>query len=610
MMKMVFPMEKFLREKKGALLLFGLVCFALTFMVEPAFAGGSAKKSMDWFKMGMMLFGGLAIFLFGMDMMTEALRKVAGDKMRDILARMTTNPVAGVFTGAVTTAVVQSSSVTTVIVVGFVTAGLMNLSQAVGVIFGANIGTTITAQIVAFKVTKYAMIMITVGFLMWISSKEDRTKQWGYMLMGLGLVFHGMGEMSSAMKPLRTFAPFLELMQSMSNPVMGILVAAGFTGLVQSSSATTSIVIVMAGQGLVPLEAGIALAFGANIGTCVTAMLACIGKSREAVRAAVAHLGFNIIGVLLWIPFIGYLVEWVVWLSPAADPSLTGLDLVAAEVPRQIANAHTVFNVANTLIFLPFITLYTRLVQNLVKDLPASEGAAAEAAFRPRFLDEGMLNTQALALSMVRREASRMGRVVEKMLNGVPEGVFAGKVDHMTTIRDMDNQVDILYGEISKYLARIGSQNLSEKDAQESMMAMTTTTELENIGDIIEIHMFHISKMVSTAGAPFDKTVLAQLEMFQQRVVKAYQSALAAYEHDRPDAAKVVMQMEDEIVDAIDKLLVERHSQLLSSKDAAQHQAFTLESDILENYKRIYLHTKRIARLVLRQEGSAALVAV
>ena len=609
-MKMSLPLEKFFHEKKGALLIAGLVCFALLSIVDPAFAGGDKNKEMDWFKMAMGLFGGLAIFLFGMEMMTEALRKVAGNKMRDILARLTTNPVAGVVTGAFTTAVVQSSSVTTVIVVGFVTAGLMNLSQAIGVIFGANIGTTITAQIVAFKVTKYAMIMISVGFLMWISSKDDRNKQWGYMLMGLGLVFHGMGEMSHAMKPLRSFAPFLDLMQSMSNPFMGILVAAGFTGLVQSSSATTSIVIVMAGQGLVPLEAGIALAFGANIGTCITALLACIGKSREAVRAAVAHVLFNVIGVLIWVPFIGYLVQGVLWLSPTADPSLTGLDLIASEVPRQIANAHTVFNVANTLIFLPFITLYTRLIQFLVKELPVSVGDAAQAAFRPKFLDAGMLSTHALALSMVRREASRMGGIVEKMLDGVPEGVFHGKEDKMVIIRDMDNQVDILYGEISKYLARIGRQNLTEKNSQEAMAAMTATTELENIGDIIEVHMFHIAKVIANTTVPFDATVMEQLNTFHQRVAKAYNSTLLAYEQDRPDAAKVALQMEDEIVGAIDKLVIERHNQLLASEDAALHRAFTLENDILENYKRIYLHTKRIARLVMHQEGSTALVAV
>ena len=211
---------------------------------------------------------------------------------------------------------------TTVLVVGFITAGLMSMSQSVGVIMGANIGTTITAQIVAFKVTKAALLMIGVGFCMLFMSKSERTKQYGAMLMGLGLVFFGMSVMSDAMKPLRSFQPFLDLMIQMENPIIGILIAAAFTGLIQSSSATTGIVIVMASQGFITLPAGIALAFGANIGTCVTAMLASIGKPREAVRAAVVHVFFNVAGVLLWIMFIPQLAEVVTASRPPIRSSM------------------------------------------------------------------------------------------------------------------------------------------------------------------------------------------------------------------------------------------------------------------------------------------------
>ncbi|HXK55829.1 MAG TPA: Na/Pi symporter, partial [Gammaproteobacteria bacterium] len=230
------------------------------FAIEPALAA-SAGKSLDWFKMSMTLLGGLAIFLYGMELMTDSLKVLAGDRMKMILEKLTNNRVAGVITGAGVTAVVQSSSVTTVIVVGFVTAGLMNLAQAMGVIFGANIGTTITAQIVAFKVTKYALLMVAAGFGMMMMGRNEKIKHWGMMLMGLGLVFFGMSVMSDAMKPLRSYQPFLDLMTTMENPLVGILIAAAFTGLIQSSSATTGIVIVMATEGLVSLPAGIALAF-------------------------------------------------------------------------------------------------------------------------------------------------------------------------------------------------------------------------------------------------------------------------------------------------------------------------------------------------------------
>ncbi len=250
--------------------------------VWPVLAADDAQQ-VAWAAMGMNLFGGLAIFLFGMDQMSDALKAVAGERMKVVLAKLTTNRFMGAITGAFVTAVIQSSSVTTVLVVGFITAGLMSLAQSIGVIMGANIGTTITAQIVAFKVTKAALLMVAVGFTMMFFSHQDRIKQYGAMLMGLGLVFFGMAVMSDAMKPLRSYQPFLDLMVTMENPLVGILIAAAFTGLIQSSSATTAIVIVMATQGFITLPAGIALAFGANIGTCVTALLASIGKPREAV---------------------------------------------------------------------------------------------------------------------------------------------------------------------------------------------------------------------------------------------------------------------------------------------------------------------------------------
>ncbi|MBF0453779.1 MAG: Na/Pi cotransporter family protein [Magnetococcales bacterium] len=598
---------RIMRKNPAIWAMMGVGAFIL-FTSDPAFAAG--KGEVDWGVLVQKLLGGLALFLFGLDMMTDSMKKVAGDKMRDVLAKMTTNRFAGVFTGALVTSVVQSSSVTTVLVVGFVTAGLMNLSQSIGVILGANIGTTITAQIVAFKVTKYALWMVFGGFMISIMAKDDKLKNWGLTLLGLGLVFYGMSVMSSAMKPMRSFEPFLDLMKSMENPLMGVLVAAAFTGIVQSSSATTSLVIVMASQGFVTLPAGIALAFGANVGTCVTALLACMGKSREAVQAAVVHLLFNIFGVLLWIGFIDQLGGFVVSMSPVSD--LEGAAKLSAEVPRQIANAHTVFNLVNTLVALPFVTQFANLVNKLVPTKKEGVAEEAQAAFRHKYLDEGMLTSAPLALSMVRREASRMGEVVEEMLRDVPAGVFKGNVDKMAVIRDKDDQVDILYGEISKYLARIGQENLSEGSSDEAMSAMTTITELENIGDIIETHLYHLSEVCSARQVNLDEEAIATLTGFHEMVVKAFHSAMVSYEHDRPDAAKMVLKLEDDIVDGMDKLVLERHQQLLSGgKVSGKDMAiFTFQSDILENYKRIYLHSKRIAKLVLHQEGSSALVAV
>lgn len=596
--------------KKPQLLLLVMGLAVGLLAINPAFAA-SAATTIDWFTMGMTLLGGLAIFLYGMELMTDSLKAVAGDRMKTILEKLTGNRFAGVATGAGVTAVVQSSSVTTVIVVGFVTAGLMNLSQAIGVIMGANVGTTITAQIVAFKVTKYALLMVSVGFAMMMLSKKEQVKHWGTMLLGLGLVFFGMGVMSGAMKPLRSFQPFLDLMTTMENPMIGILIAAAFTGLVQSSSATTGIVIVMATEGLVSLPAGIALAFGANIGTCVTAMLSAIGKPRAAVQAAVAHLLFNVFGVVLWFFFIPYLAEFVIWLSPAADASLTGQARLAVEAPRQIANAHTVFNIANTVIFLPFAGLLAKLVQKLVplKELTVEEEAIAK--FKPKYLSDTMLETPAIALSMVRRETRRMGEVVEDMLSQVPEVVFTGNIDKMEHMRNEDDQVDALYAAINGYLTTLSRGGMTEVHANEAMMLTTTTTEIENIGDIIEIHMSHLTKMNSVNGIAFDEEELKSLNYFHGKVQEAFKSAMIAVEHERNDAAQMVLDQEKEIIGGMDDLVSQKQRQFLREDHTPQEMAaFTLQTDIMENLKRIYEHSKRISKLALHQEGGTGLVVV
>ncbi len=363
-----------------------LVLAGVAAPVLAAAAGGEAN--LEWGMMTVELFGGLAIFLFGMTQMEEGLKAVAGERMKNILATLTTNRFMGVFTGALVTAVIQSSSVTTVLVVGFISAGLMSLAQSVGVIMGANIGTTITAQIVAFKITKAALLLIAVGFALLFLSKDEKTRHYGGMTMGLGMVFFGMHVMGEAMQPLRSFEPFLDLMKTMDNPLIGVLVAAVFTAIIQSSSAATAIVIVMAAQGFISLEAGIALAFGSNIGTCATALLAVIGKPREAVRAALVHLSFNTLGVLIWLPFIGFIANLVTAISPSY-PELRGTALLAAETPRQIANAHTFFNVANTMIFIWFTSQFVRLVEWLVPDKPMEEEGVI---VRAKYLEETLLS--------------------------------------------------------------------------------------------------------------------------------------------------------------------------------------------------------------------------
>ena len=541
----------------------------------------------------MQLFGGLALFLFGIEQMTEGLKMVAGERMRAVLARLTSNRYMGALTGAFVTAIIQSSSVTTVLVVGFTTAGLMSFAQSIGVIMGANIGTTITAQIVAFKVTKAALLMIAIGFSFLFFSRKKTVKHYGGIVMGLGLAFFGMSIMSDAMQPLRTFQPFLDLMIRMEHPLVGILVAAAFTALIQSSSATTAIVIVMAGQGFITLPAGIALAFGANIGTCVTALLAATGKTREALRAAVTHVLFNVAGVLLWLGFVAQLADLVTAISPTYD-NLYGTQKLAAEAPRQIANAHTIFNVANTLIFIGFTTLIARLIEWLIPDRPLDE----ESVISAKYLDTDVLSTPSIALDLVRREIRHMGEQVLEMVAKIMPAILHGSLDALNGIRAIDERVDILHAEIVVYLGRISQAELTEKQTRELMHLMDAANDLENIGDVVETNLVELGRRRIGKGVAISKPTQVVLSDFHQVVMDGVSAAIRAVANDDHEAAQAVTGMKREIM-RIANSAASHEAQRLVANEPQRIEAYTVEMDIAEKLQRIYYFARRMARTVI-----------
>ena len=580
-----------------------LACAALLALAAlPALAAVSADNEMDWWNMGMKLFGGLALFLFGMEQMADALKAVAGERMKVILAKLTTNRFMGAATGAFVTAVIQSSSVTTVLVVGFITAGLMSMSQSVGVIMGANIGTTITAQIIAFKVTKIALLMVAVGFSMLFFSKQQKIRQYGGMIMGLGLVFFGMSVMSDAMKPLRSYQPFLDLMTRMENPFIGILVAAAFTGLIQSSSATTGVVIVMATQGFITLQAGIALAFGANIGTCVTAMLASIGKPREALRAAVVHVLFNVFGVLLWVGFIPQLAALVTWLSPVY-PGLSGISRLSAEAPRQIANAHTVFNISNTFIFIWFSGQFVRLVEWLVPDKPLEELLIA----RPKYLDEELIDTPSLALERVRMEIGHMGDRVSEMLERIMPAILSGDRVELKQVAKIDDEVDILHGHIVTYLGRISQKTLMQEQTDRLLNLMSAVNDLENIGDIIETDLVSLGLKRIEQGVSISDATRAVLENLHETITVTVELAMRAVKENDQRAAQDVIAMKADITRQVDSAAMHEAARLVA-KEPNRLAAYTVEMDVLEKLKRIYYFSKRMAKAIMPEEALAKAV--
>ena len=552
--------------------------------------GASSDGSLDTWALMMGLVGGLALFLFGMEMMADSLKAVAGDRMKAILSKLTTNRIMGVVTGTFVTAVIQSSSVTTVLVVGFISAGLMSLSQSMGVILGADIGTTITAQIIAFKVTKIALLMIAGGFGMTFLSRNEKTKLYGAGLLGLGLVFFGMNVMGEAMKPLRSYEPFLNWMGAMEKPLLGILAGTVFTGLVQSSSATTGVVIVMASQGFISLEAGIALIFGANIGTCVTALLASIGRPREAVRAAVVHIIFKIVGVLLWFFFIDQLAWMVTSVSPVAE-GFTGIEKMAAETPRQIANAHTIFNVLNCLIFLPFTTQFARLVERLVPDRPIDE----EELIRAKYLDEELLETPSLALDRCRLEILHMGDQARAMMTSICPAMLTGTAEELQAVEDMDDRVDALYAQIVEYLGRISRMKLTAGQTDELVRLMSAANELETIGDTIETNLVGMGRARLEAGITISDATTEVIRGFHATVSQGLDIALMAITQKNEEYARQVVGMKKQ-VNALADSAAMHEARRLVAEEPNRIEAYSIEVDILENLKRIYYFSKRMAR--------------
>ncbi len=568
----------------------------------PALAASDGGQAMDWWTMGMTMLGGLALFLFGMEQMAEALKKVAGDSMRQILAKLTNSRIMGLLTGAFVTAIIQSSSVTTVMLVGFVTAGLMSLSQAIGVILGADIGTTITAQIVAFKVTKYALLLIAGGFLMIFTGKSEATKQYGHLVMGLGMIFFGMGVMSDGMRPLRSYEPFIELMGNVSNPIVGILLAAAFTGLVQSSSATMGVVIALALQGLISLEAGIALALGANIGTCVTAGLAAIGKPREAVRVAVAHVTFKIVGVLLIVGFIPYLAELVRYVSPVAAPGLTGLEKLAAETPRQIANAHTIFNVGLALVFLPMASWFARLCEWLVPDGPIEDkGLIVE----PKYLDAALVATPTLALGQARMEIGHMGGYVHEMVTDSMPAFLAGDREKLKELAMIDDKVDILHGRIIDYLSEVTKRSLTEKQAKELSDLMSAANNLESIGDIIETDAVDLAEQCASQDIRISEATRQVFGDLHGTIATSVKDAMASVARNDQRVAQGVIAMKGEINRQIDSAMAHQAETLAAADAPNRLVIYSVEMEVIEKLKRIYYFSKRMAKVVVPPELAA-----
>lgn len=543
--------------------------------------------SMDWMGMILGLAGGLALFLFGMEALSDALKAAAGPRLKGLLARITRNRASAVAAGAGVTALIQSSSVTTVLLVGFVGAGLMSLQQSIAVIMGANIGTTVTAQLIAFDVGDLAMALSAAGFFGGMAARSETARHGFAAALGLGLLFIGMGLMSDAMRPLRSFQPFIDLMATMAHPLAGVAAGAAFTALVQSSSATNGVVIALATGGLVTLEAGVALALGANLGTCVTAWLAGVGRPAAARRVAAAHVAFNVVGVALWIGFLPELAALARAVSPEAH-ELDGFARLAAETPRQIANANTLFNVANTLALIGFSGVLARVLKRLIPEPPAPPPELA--------LDRALLDTPAAALAVARRALRDMGARIETVIAALGAARLAGDAEAFRRLGALDDRLDRAQAELADYLASLRREAMGAEDVATAQTVLTAVTELEAVGDLLAERLPEIALRWRREGAaPPSVAAAAALDAAYEKVALAARlAAEAVAEDDAPLAWDAVA--------AADAADVAAHG--LSALQAA-HLAdgpaalatLRLEAEIASTLRHAASHARRCALL-------------
>jgi phosphate:Na+ symporter len=529
---------------------------------------------LNWGTLLVQVFGGLAIFLYGMSIMTDGLKLVAGIRLKNFLARMTSNRWKGLLAGASITSVIQSSSVTTVLVVGFVSAGLMSFENTLGIILGANIGTTITAQIIAFKITKAALVFVIIGFLLNSLSKQKQIRHTGLVILGLGFVFLGMSLMSKGTSPLRDYEPFVNLMQGLDNPFWGILIGALFTATVQSSSATTGIVIVMASQGLLNIEGGIALIIGANIGTCVTAFLSALGKPKVAMQVAVAHILFNILGAMLWLAFIPSLATLTENISPN-------------NLPRQIANAHTIFNILNTFIFIGFTKQIAKLVYKIVPVEVVHEGETVK-------LERYYLKDISMALEMVSNNIENLSKVLINKLNDASKIALTGKKGQIKSLANFYSTIESCQVEILEYLGELQKKRLTNLQMQEVRKHVETINVIKMISILISQEMVEATEL--RLNKKFNVSA-PTVKIIQKIYNDAIQSLETAFKHYH-NGSDIDEENFEKTRSAFNKKLNKAHKQLISrlvTDDTKRISIFKFETEMYEIASRIIELSYRIS---------------
>ncbi|MCS3901340.1 Na/Pi cotransporter family protein [Methanococcus voltae] len=524
--------------------------------------------------------GGLALFLYGMTLMGNGLQKVAGDRLKKMIEVLTKNKYMGVLVGAVVTMIIQSSSATTVMVVGFVNASLMTLYQAIGVIMGANIGTTVTAQLVAFKLTHVAPLIVASGVALYLASKKRKHLDTAEVLIGFGILFLGMAMMSAVLKPLAGTPAFEEMLMGLENPFLGIFVGFIITVILQSSSATTGLLLAVAASGGMSLEVAFPIIFGQNIGTCVTAILSSIGASRNAKRAAIMHLLFNLIGTSIFMILI-YITPIITIIQ----------SLSSTDIQRQIANAHTLFNVANTLMLLPFAGYFVYVAEKI---LPIQED---EREMKPmKYVDKRIVEeTPSIGLLLISKEVLRMGKTVGSNIDYAMEALMNKDEKLVEKVRRKEKVIDYMAHELTVNLIELSNKSLSDEQHAKISVLTSTVTDLERIGDIAE-EIAEKAQYMIDENLSFSEDAVKDLNEMYDMIVSTYARTMDAYKSTRLEVIEEVIYLENE-VDKLEKSYRKKHIKRLKLKQCSP-KAGIVFLDVISYFERISDHSSNIAKSV------------
>lgn len=536
--------------------------------------------------------GGLAMFIYGMNIMADGLQNAAGSKMKKILEVLTQNKLMGIALGTLVTAIIQSSSATTVMVVGFVNAGLMNLTQAISVIMGANIGTTVTGWLVSagewakmFNPSTLAPIAVMVGVIITLAGKKQKSKDIAGIIIGFGILFIGMNTMSDAVYPLRESEVFKTAFIAMgANPFMGILAGAGVTAIIQSSSASQGILLSLAAAGLVPTNAAVFIIMGQNIGTCITAILSSIGASKNAKCVGTMHLTFNIIGTIIFSS-----IAMIIFAK--ADPSL-GKGIITM---TQISVIHTVFNIGTTVILVPFSGLIIKFAMK-VNGISAVETKEDEAQLV--HLDKRMMSTPSVAVEGAKLETVRMGRIARENLALALAALSDHDGEKIADVKKREAVVDKLCDSISEYLIELCMLHLNDKDNEMVTSLLNTVSDMERVGDHAE-NIAELAEEMKQEGISFSEMALGELEEMSKATLSGYDSAIRALELDDINYAVRTATLEDQ-VDAMEKKLRAGHIERLSNAECSVNAGIHF-IDLLGNLERVSDHAMNIAQVVLNE---------